>query len=392
MKTLPLRMAGDFRLAQARLVMPGDGYGEWNLETAAWSHRLEASAEPLVEFYLQPDYRPSASDMTPFGRLIGDERHTVAAALDVLRLLHLPSARHLKFDDFSRDLATMWLASHPLLPAAACESEIRSKRLQAVAQQTVKDFQYECVARSDNGFDQIWRCSNPRDGNYAHDLVVSRYGISAFGDMDSLTFNVGASYGLEFLAGRDVEHYIHSKLDAVHRSQVEIDPGQIDALLGESLLKILDTYWFENPALQDGGGPHLSEAAHRAEQALRSQTSRANLSRLIIALATDDVGGCEKLPQDRLPQAVARDFTKMMNDLRNQRDDHGLIECLESWESDFDVNFRDLLDGDWRLTRPSSNVITRLYVLNIGAQRILEQKRQQEIPDPGLRLPIRERG
>lgn len=388
MKTLPLRMAGDLRRAQARLVMPGDGYGEWNLETAAWSHRLEVGAEPLVEFYLQPDHPQTAPDMTPFGRFVG-ERHPVGAALE---LLHLPSALHRKFDKHSLDLTTMWLTAHPLLPTVGSESELRSKQILAAAQQTVKDFRYECVACSDNGFDQIWRCSNPRDGNYAHDLVVSRYGISAFGDMDSLTFNVGASYGLEFLAGRDVEHYIYSKLDGVHRSRVEIDPGQIDDLLGESLLKILDTYWFENPALEDGGGPRLSEVAHRAEQALRSQISRTNLSRLIVALATEDVGGCEKLPQDRLPQAVALDFTNMANDVRNQQDERSLIDCLASWESDFDVPFLDLLDGERCLTRPAFSVLMRLHVLNIGAQRILEQKRQQEIPDPGLRLPIRERG
>jgi len=120
---------------------------------------------------------------------------------------------------------------------------------------------------------------------------------------------------------------------------------------------------------------------HDAEQALREHSSCANLSRLIVALSQDRAGGHDTLPEGRRPQAIARDFTKMMNDVRRQSDERSLADCLESWEMEFDVDFMALLDNGVSLTRPVSNVLVRLHVLNMGAQRILEQKRQQQTLD-----------
>ena len=59
MKTLNLRIEDDLSLAQVRLVMPGDGFGDWSRETATWSHLRQTGTEPLVEFYRLP--HPSQS-------------------------------------------------------------------------------------------------------------------------------------------------------------------------------------------------------------------------------------------------------------------------------------------------------------------------------------------
>ncbi|HWS28314.1 MAG TPA: hypothetical protein VN259_17265 [Xanthomonadales bacterium] len=354
----------------ARLVMPGDGFGHWDAQAAQWSDRLEEGDEPLLEYYSESPPQAGVA-RTPFGYRIGDRE----AVQDARKRLH---SRQLDLDRFSRDLTAMWLDSHPMLPACPKESDVRASRIRASAEKTVKGFEYECIARSQRGTDEIWRCRNPNDENFAHDLVISRYGISAFGDMDPLTFNVGSSYGLKFLAGSSVEGYIYSKLDQAHRAKLEIDPGQVDELLGNALLMIVDHYWFENPEFRDQGGPRFTKAVHDADKALRAECSRANLSRLIVALAVDEVGGCEKLDESKLPRQIAIDFSQMVNDVRAQPDERGVVDCLEYWESDFDVPFRELIDEDTRLMRPSTSVLVRLHVLNIGAQRILEQKRQQE--------------
>lgn len=372
-KTLNLTREGSWLGSiRARLVMPGDGFGHWDGQVDQWSDRLEEGREPLLEYYSE-SAPPSQSGeaRTPYGYRVGDRE----AVQDARKRLH---SRQLDLDRFSRDLMAMWLDSHPMLPARPSERDVWASRIRASAEKTVKGFEYECIARSQRGTDEIWRCRNPKDENCAHDLVISRYGISAFGDMDPLTFNVGSSYGLGFLAGNNVEGYIYSKLDEVHRAQLEIDPGQVDELLGSALLMIVDHCWLENPEFRNHGGPRFTNAVHDALKALRAECSRVNLSRLIVALAADEVGGCEKLDESKLPRRIAIDFSQMVNDVRAQPDERGVVDCLEYWESDFDVPFKDLIDEDTRLTRPIASVLVRLHVLNIGAQRILEQERQLE--------------
>lgn len=61
---------------------------------------------------------------------------------------------------------------------------------------------------------EVWRCKAPRSTFYAFDIMMTRFGIAVVGDIDNMTFTVGSSYGMEFLAGKDIEYYIHSKLDA----------------------------------------------------------------------------------------------------------------------------------------------------------------------------------
>ncbi|WP_369991351.1 hypothetical protein [Pseudomonas xanthosomatis] len=58
---------------------------------------------------------------------------------------------------------------------------------------------------------KTWRCKAPGTTCYAFDILITRFGIATVGDIDGLTFRVGLSYGIEFLAGNDIGYYIHSK-------------------------------------------------------------------------------------------------------------------------------------------------------------------------------------
>ena len=89
---------------------------------------------------------------------------------------------------------------------ARCAKNIKRAEVTLEKHQYTRLTPPECLA-------EVWRCKRPETTNYAFDLVISRFGIAMFGDTGSLVFNVGASYGLKFLAGDDVEYYIHSKLD-----------------------------------------------------------------------------------------------------------------------------------------------------------------------------------
>lgn len=66
---------------------------------------------------------------------------------------------------------------------------------------------------------EVWRCMAPKTTSYAFDIMVSRFGIAIVGDIDNLTFSVGISYGIEFLAGDDVTYYIHTKLSECHKKR-----------------------------------------------------------------------------------------------------------------------------------------------------------------------------
>lgn len=60
---------------------------------------------------------------------------------------------------------------------------------------------------------EAWRCQKPGTGIFAFDLVFTRWGISMFGDVDGLLFNVGLpQYGIGWLTHQDIG-YIHSKLE-----------------------------------------------------------------------------------------------------------------------------------------------------------------------------------
>ncbi|MCE6982871.1 hypothetical protein EI534_37090, partial [Pseudomonas frederiksbergensis] len=65
---------------------------------------------------------------------------------------------------------------------------------------------------------------------YAFDILITRFGIAIVGDIDGLTFSVGLSYGIEFLAGNDIGYYIHSKLEG-HCREREFDEDAFRAAL-----------------------------------------------------------------------------------------------------------------------------------------------------------------
>lgn len=88
----------------------------------------------------------------------------------------------------------------------------RAARFAAEAERRQSKHEYTRITPTDC-MAEVWRCKQPETSNYAFDIVVTRYGIASFGDIGGLTFNVGASYGIKFLAGNDVEYYIHQKLD-----------------------------------------------------------------------------------------------------------------------------------------------------------------------------------
>lgn len=99
----------------------------------------------------------------------------------------------------------------------------------AQAAENVKDHQVSLIMKS--GANELWRCTRGNSSCYGFDLVISRFGMAAYGDCDSLVFKVGASYGTEFLARKAVDGYYIEKLEPEFREKTTLDEGALRALL-----------------------------------------------------------------------------------------------------------------------------------------------------------------
>lgn len=94
--------------------------------------------------------------------------------------------------------------------------------IQKSVEKIQKDFIYTKL------HDGHWICRKIDTSIYCFEIVIGKYQIYMGGDIDSLVFKVGENYGMRFLAGTDVNYYMHSKLDHVYLDQKEFDKNALD--------------------------------------------------------------------------------------------------------------------------------------------------------------------
>lgn len=90
------------------------------------------------------------------------------------------------------------------------------------------------------GSNEIWRCTNNGSSCYGFDLVISRFGIAMYGDVDSLVFSVGSQYGIDFLARKSVCGYMISKLESEYREKRELDEDALKYVLAMNGAELLE--------------------------------------------------------------------------------------------------------------------------------------------------------
>ncbi|PHO10301.1 hypothetical protein CPG37_04445 [Malaciobacter canalis] len=85
------------------------------------------------------------------------------------------------------------------------------------AERILKNHQYTLLTQKsgnevwENANCEIWHCGNDKSSSYAFDIAIMPMGIAVTGDIGEYTFDVYGR-GMDFLAGKDVGYYIHSKL------------------------------------------------------------------------------------------------------------------------------------------------------------------------------------
>lgn len=148
----------------------------------------------------------------------------------------------------------------------------------ARAAEKLKNHQYTCLVKHDDA--EIWRCKAEGTTAYAFDIMMTRFGIAVVGDIGHLTFSVGLSYGMNFLAGDDVTYYLHTKLNESHKKQV-FSTNLFRQVLVSSICRELhndcsEEIWETLPAwAQDSD---LVRGAHWAEFRALTLTHRRDLS------------------------------------------------------------------------------------------------------------------
>lgn len=119
-------------------------------------------------------------------------------------------------------------------------------KLEANVSDWLKDHTYtELVSPTAANGTEVWRCKKPGSNNLAFDICVTRYGIAVFGDIGHLTFDVGDSYGIDFLR-HDSIGYVHGKLAASCKEEW-IDKDAILEIVRDCICEAMEDEGVEHP-------------------------------------------------------------------------------------------------------------------------------------------------
>lgn len=216
----------------------------------------------------------------------------------------------------------------------------RFKMTPAVAAERMKDHQYTQLAKTETV--EVWRAKKPGSSAYAFELAITPRGMAAYGDIGSLVWEVGSSYGLKFLANSDDDEYVYSKLDHRVREE-ELDQEHLVEIVYDAILELLEGRDLELTWL--GRNTALSERVAELDAWLLGNTAlqseAGEFAALVVALRE-----CQNLEDDSL--AGARCWLS---------DRTGLLEMGSA--------------SDYDLGRPSSSVMRDIYMVRHAAQQIL---------------------
>ncbi len=209
---------------------------------------------------------------------------------------------------------------------------------QRIAEWT-KDHKYTCLTDA-NGV-EVWRCQQPGSINLAFDICITRFGISVFGDIGTLVFRVGASYGLSFLA-RTPDGYMIEKLEELYRREREFDEEAFRGIVFDAITERLNSELPDEllPLPEFDGLAHLRDWIE--EQAFEDD----------LVDLSDVIG--EALLIDENP-------TRVHDWLADNEEALGLSD---TWEC--------------RTDKPSSSLVRRLHYVSHAARQILAQKAAEQ--------------
>lgn len=237
---------------------------------------------------------------------------------------------------------------------------------------------------------EAWRCARPGSSIYAFDILITRYGIAVMGDIDNLTFRVGSSYGLQFLARDKVDGYMIGKLSS-ESVEYEIDwqavikycafnwfslfserisnswsAEQVEELASDLRGLDLPTAWLD-PTWPDSSGLHGFD----------SLADMASVVSQIDALDLDSKVSKHSMDSDHVDLFS---LTSTLESLQSLGDSD--VANLEFILCDAVYGASEL--ADWSFTKYSESLLVRLHMINHAAKAIVAKMATSTPDNPTL--------
>lgn len=206
---------------------------------------------------------------------------------------------------------------------------------------------------NENGV-EVWRCKRPGTRNYHFDICVTAYGMSMFGDIDGLIWNVGSDYGINFLR-HPSDGYLHSKLERDCKREV-IDFDSIRETVCSCIVARIEEEFdgdeipeWMAAVTEDTTEAQAEELAEWMRERVRADDDRLPFDELI-----DVIEDVERFADGRDSEIVlAYDFLQQHEDL---------IGGSDLWET--------------RISKPCPNLMARLFYVRYAANAIMAIKDQ----------------
>ena len=202
---------------------------------------------------------------------------------------------------------------------------------------------------NENGV-EVWRCKQPGTRNYHFDICVTAYGMSMFGDIDGLIWNVGSDYGINFLRHQS-DGYLHSKLESDCKREV-IDFDSVRETVCSCIVgRIEEEFDTDQIPAWMADIPARGATLEQAEQLgewLREQ---------------------DEADDDRLPFSELADVIEEVETFADGRDSEIVLAY------DFLSNNESLIGGSdlWetQISKPCPNLMARLFYVRHAANAIM---------------------
>lgn len=213
-------------------------------------------------------------------------------------------------------------------------NEEQSAALASNVADWLKDHQYTQLVKTDAV--EVWRCKAPGNTNLAFDITITRFGMGVMGDIGGLTFSVGSSYGVQWIANTSMGN-LHGKLES-HCKQVWIDKDEILDKVRECICEALDEDGIEYP---DGTSVEALLDWLRAQDG--EDTPFDEWVDLLECI-------------DRLDERTDRDVVRAFDLIA---ENEKLLRTGDTWE--------------WSFDKPSDHVWRKLFYVQHAAKQIVAQ-------------------
>ena len=215
------------------------------------------------------------------------------------------------------------------------------KKFLTEAANILNEHSFSCLASGKES--SIWLCSKNNSSFYAFTISITPYGISVMGDIGDFLFPV-YNRDLSFLAGNDVEYYIHSKLSEDSKKTFFNDVRCKEFFISEFFYFIENSEdiekYFSNDELK-------KVFSFIEENKISNELDLVKIKKFFYSFDNQDIS----------------DFFLLLFDIE---DEYSYYDFLK------EQSLLNLDDCDANFFEPTDNLIQSLYIINLAAKKILK--------------------